>query len=98
MESDQNGSWMDLVQRSWNLLAAKKAISDVEVQYVSVNRRTEFTMDMLIEGIYFVVRCTVIKIPHPKREGGQVILLQNYPHPLSLRDRGPHHFPTPLNT
>ena len=38
MESDQNGSWMDLVQRSWNLLAAKKAISDVEVQYVSVNR------------------------------------------------------------
>ena len=56
METDQNGSWMDLVQRSWNLLAAKKAISDIEVQYVSVNRRTEFTMDMLIEGIYFVVR------------------------------------------
>ena len=43
-------------------------------------------------------RCTVIKVPHPKREGGQVILLQNYPHPLSLRDRGPYHFPTSLNT
>ena len=60
MESDQNGSWMDLVQRSWNLLTAKKAISDVEVQYVSVNRRTEFTMDMLIEGIYFVGRFKVL--------------------------------------
>ena len=60
MESDQNGSWMDLVQRSWNLLAAKKAISDVEVQYVPVNRRTEFTMDMLIEGIYFVGRFKVL--------------------------------------
>ena len=43
-------------------------------------------------------RCTVIKVPHPKREGGQVLLLQNYPHPLSLRGRGPYHFPTPLNT
>ena len=42
--------------------------------------------------------CTVIKVPHPKRERGQVLLLQNYPHPLSLRGRGPYHFPTPLNT
>ena len=44
------------------------------------------------------VRCTVIKVPHPKREGGPVLLLQNYPHPLNLRGRGPYHFPTPLNT
>ena len=43
-------------------------------------------------------RCTVIKVPHPKREGGPVLLLQNYPHPLSLRCRGPYHFPTLLNT
>ena len=43
-------------------------------------------------------RCTVIKVPHQKREGGPVLLLQNYPHPLSLRGRGPYHFPTPLNT
>ena len=43
-------------------------------------------------------RCTVIKVPHPKREGGPVLLLQNYPHPLSLGGRGPYHFPTPLNT
>ena len=35
---------------------------------------------------------------HPKREGGPVLLLQNYPHPLSLRGRGPYHFPTLLNT
>ena len=42
--------------------------------------------------------CTVIKVPHPKREGGPVLLLQNYPHPLSLRGRGPYHFPTPINT
>ena len=42
--------------------------------------------------------CTVIKVPHAKREGGPVLLLQNYPHPLSLRGRGPYHFPTPLNT
>ena len=43
-------------------------------------------------------RCTVIKVPHPKREGGPVLLLQNYPHPLSLRGTGTYHFPTPLNT
>ena len=36
------------------------------------------------------IRCTVIKVPHPKREGGPVLLLQNYPHPLSLRGRGPY--------
>ena len=60
MESDQNGRWKDLVQRSWNLLVAKRAISDVEVQYVSVNRRTEFTMDMLIEGNYFIGRFKVL--------------------------------------
>ena len=34
----------------------------------------------------------------PKKGGGPVLLLQNYPHPLSLRGRGPYHFPTPLNT
>ena len=44
-----------------------------------------------------ITQCTMIKVPHPKREGGQVILLQNYPHPLSLRDRGSYHFPTPFN-
>ena len=43
-------------------------------------------------------RCTMIKVSHPKRERGPVLLLQNYPHPLSLRGRGPYHFPTPLNT
>ena len=34
----------------------------------------------------------------PKKGGGPVLLLQNYPHPLRLRGRGPYHFPTPLNT
>ena len=34
----------------------------------------------------------------PKKGGGLVLLLQNYPHLLSLRGRGPYHFPTPLNT
>ena len=43
-------------------------------------------------------RCTVIKVPHPKREEGLVLLLQNYPHPSSLRGRDPYHFPTPLNS
>ena len=33
-----------------------------------------------------------------KKGGGLVLLLQNYPHPLCLRGRGPYHFPTPLNT
>ena len=33
-----------------------------------------------------------------KREGGRVLLLQNYPTTLSLRGRRPYHFPTPLNT
>ena len=33
-----------------------------------------------------------------KKGGGPVLLLQNYPHPLSLRGRGPYYFPTPLNT
>ena len=26
-----------------------------------------------------MARCTVIKVPHPKREGSPVLLLQNYP-------------------
>ena len=34
----------------------------------------------------------------PKKGGGPVLLLQNYPHSLSLRGRGPYHFPTLLNT
>ena len=34
----------------------------------------------------------------PKKGGGSVLLLQNYPHPLSLRGRGSYHFPNPLNT
>ena len=33
-----------------------------------------------------------------KKGGGRVLLLQNYPHPLSLRGRGPYHFATPINT
>ena len=33
----------------------------------------------------------------PKKGEGQVLLLQNYPHPLRLRGRGPYHIPTPLN-
>ena len=45
-----------------------------------------------------IERCTVVKVPRPKREGSPVLLLQNYPHPLSLRDRSPYHLPTPLNT
>ena len=44
----------------------------------------------------FLPRCTVIKVPHPKTEGRPVLLLQNYPHPLSLRGRGPYHFPSLL--
>ena len=35
-------------------------------------------------GLNLKIRCTVIKVPHPKKEGGPVLLLQNYPHPLSL--------------
>ena len=50
------------------------------------------------ESVTSTCQCTVIKVPHPKWEGGPVLLLQNYPHPLSLRGRGPYHFPTPLNT
>ena len=57
---------------------------------------------VMLEGclniIPVVYRCTVIKVPHPKREAGPVLLLQNYPHPLSLRGRGPYYFPTPLST
>ena len=34
----------------------------------------------------------------PKKGGGPVLLLQNYPQPLSLMGRGPYHFPTLLNT
>ena len=30
-------------------------------------------------------RCTVKEVPYLKSEGGQVLMLQNYPHPLSLR-------------
>ena len=33
-----------------------------------------------------------------KKGGGLVLLLQNYPHPLSLRGRSAYHFPTLLNT
>ncbi len=42
--------WLEMVETSWALLVNKRAISDVEIQFVAVHRREEFTMDMLIEG------------------------------------------------
>ena len=50
------------------------------------------------KGNSWQYRCNVKKVPHPKKEGGQVLLLQNYPHPLSPRGRDPYHLPTSLNT
>ena len=41
-------------------------------------------------------RCTVIKVPHPKKEEGPVLLLQNYPHPLNLRAEALITSPLPL--
>ena len=65
-----------------------------------LRHRLQSTNDAIqeIDNRKETARCTVIKVPHPKREGGPVLLLQNYPHPLSLRGRGPYQFPTPLNT
>ena len=34
----------------------------------------------------------------PKKGGGSSYTVTKLPHPLSLRDRDPYHFPTPLNT
>ena len=47
-----------------------------------------------IENIYWPVYRD--KGTPPKKGGGPVLLLQNYPHSLSLRGRGPYHFPLPL--
>ncbi len=48
--SSGRSSWLDLVKAAWNDLSTRKSISDVDMQFVAVHRRTEFTMDMLIEG------------------------------------------------
>ena len=61
------------------------------------NKEVKTTMMQVLKAKN-LCRCTVIKVPNPKREGGPVLLLQNYPHPLSLRGRVPYHFPTLLNT
>ena len=49
-ESGGGSAWADLVQTAWADLASRKGLSDVEITFVTVHRRTEFTMDMLIEG------------------------------------------------
>ena len=41
---------------------------------------------------------TCLNCLHSQNEGGQVLLLQNYPHPLSPRARDLYHLPTTLNT
>ncbi len=45
-----SGAWVELVQRAWDILSLHRSVSDVEMQFVAVHRRTDFTMDMLIEG------------------------------------------------
>ena len=47
-----------------------------------VHTARDWERDMERETIGFCVTlCAVIKVPSPKREGGPVLLLQNYPHP-----------------
>ena len=42
--------WLELVELAWKEVASKKEITDVSFMFVPIKRRTEFTMDMLIEG------------------------------------------------
>lgn len=42
--------WLDLVELAWKEVASKHEITDVAFHFVPIKRRTEFTMDMLIEG------------------------------------------------
>ena len=70
---------------SWNLLAARPA---GQPHWWSVSQP------------YLLPRmcwCTVIKVPHTKKEGS-IFTVTKLPSSLSLRGRGPYHFPTPLNT
>ena len=43
-------AWKDLVVSAWHQLRNSKNIGDLEMQFITVRSRTEFTMDMLIEG------------------------------------------------
>ncbi len=49
-EETDAAPWLELVELAWKEVASKKEITDVSFMFVPIKRRTEFTMDMLIEG------------------------------------------------
>ena len=49
-EEENSLPWLNLVELAWKEVASRNEITDVAFQFVPIKRRTEFTMDMLIEG------------------------------------------------
>ena len=49
-EEGQRAS-LNLVQSAWTELRFRKGITDIEMQFVPIRKRTEITMDILIEGM-----------------------------------------------
>ncbi len=49
-EEEDSLPWLDLVELAWKEVASKNEITDIAFHFVPIKRRTEFTMDMLIEG------------------------------------------------
>ena len=43
---------LNLVQSAWTELRFRKGITDIEMQFVPIRKRSEITMDILIEGLY----------------------------------------------
>lgn len=50
--SDNGEAYLNMIQSAWSDLSSRKSISHVDMQFVQVHRRTEFTIDRLIEGIF----------------------------------------------
>ena len=52
-DDDTDAEWggMELVDTLWSELRYQKSIFDLDVEFIPIRRRTELTMDILIEGI-----------------------------------------------
>ena len=57
--NDNGEAWLNMIQSAWTDLTTRKGISDIDMQFVQVHRRTEFTIDRLIEGMlkYILTVC-----------------------------------------
>ena len=88
--------WSQLV--GWHMPQWECCIKQYTASYFPSKETTKFYQISIIMGITSPEGQISSNCFPSQKGGGQVLLLQNYPHPLSLRGRDPYYFPTPLNT